>query len=235
MTGFYSDIFFLTPQFGYAIGVTFAEPRTLQTAYSIDGGSTWIEHPIPDTNALYDFRFVSVSTGYYTSRAGLFKTVDTGRTIQKINSTPCNGLYFFSPNSGMVYSNAFQITNDAGTSWQTGTSLNLDNLFSYINFIHFTDAAHGWMSAENSLYKTIDGGVSWTKKNFASIIRDIHFINSNIGYIAFDSEIYETIDAGSSWIRSCKLGSDKFVEIFFLDENTGWACSQNGYVYRIKH
>ena len=82
--------------------------------------------------------------------------------------------------------------------------------------------------------KTADGGVNWTTQVRPHQAVDIQFINNLTGFYCSPDEIYKTTDGGNTWTRICKIADKRILEIFFLDENTGWACGLDGLLLRYK-
>ena len=79
--------------------------------------------------------------------------------------------------------------------------------------IHFIDENHGWATRSTKIYKTIDGGVTWTPifTNSTTHFRSISFLTATHGFAGnlgpgdYDATVtdtnvlYETFDGGSSW------------------------------------
>jgi len=235
-TGYYTDLLFVDSLFGFAKGYTKASPYNIIEACTIDGGATWKESTLAYTVQFNDFCFVSRSTGYFSAEDGIYKTVDTGKTLQKTYSSGSSGIYFLDSNNGFAFTvNGLQKTNNGGASWQQANNLILRSASGFPKFLQFTDINHGWLTADSSFYRISNGGSSYVKTDFGNMVGDVQFINNTVGYISFLNEIYKTTDGGNTWIRSCKIALDNnFKEIFFLDEHTGWACSQDGTTYRLK-
>lgn len=59
--------------------------------------------------------------------------------------------------------------------------------------------ADGWGAA---VYKTTDGGQSWTQSNYnnGEYLRNIEFLNENIGFLgALSPDFYRSVDGGQNW------------------------------------
>lgn len=100
--------------------------------------------------------------------------------------------------------NAFQSilkTSDNGSTWSDvtpdPTSIN------QINAISFTDPLTGYATDETNLYKTTNGGNSWTTSVPGFGIKDINFIDANNGYacgeIFPNAVVMKTNDGGQTW------------------------------------
>ena len=108
---------------------------------------------------------------------------------------------------GSIY-DAFTRSTNGGNTWEAGTF----NAGSGLSQIFAIDADVCWAvfntNADQGLYKTEDGGVTWVKKggvygagSFANVI---HFFNDNDGFAQGDAvggeyELYVTTDGGETW------------------------------------
>ena len=212
-----------------------------QAIYITDDYTNWRAKtsPVTFTGLAPDIRFTSIATCYASANNGLFKTTDTANTWNKVYSNPVNGMYFFDDNTGVVYDYSATPPSDVYKTWDGGAHWQPlgyipGHVVSY-NTLQFTDSLHGWLSRGDSLFNTIDGGKTWYgQKSRDGLMYDVQFINNNVGYYAAYGEIYKTTDGGQNWSRTCKLANEGIIEIFFLDEKTGWACGSSGSILRLK-
>lgn len=98
----------------------------------------------------------------------------------------------------------FFITNNGGISWDSVKFNTLGGSFGVIRDIFFIDSLTGFASGDNeTILKTIDGGLSWATKNtnFSGIsLNSIYFQNSFVGYASGnDGLVYKTTDGGNTW------------------------------------
>jgi len=68
----------------------------------------------------------------------------------------------------------------------------------------FVDANHGWLSigpssGPTTLYRTVDGGATWTIASQTQPLHRVTFENANLGWSISRNAIYTTTDGGSSW------------------------------------
>lgn len=212
-----------------------------QGIYITDDYINWRAKSLPASLSLFapDLQFTSAAIGYISTNTGLFKTSDTANTFTRVYSKPVNGLFFFDDNNGIIYdysaaapSDIFKTT-DGGANWQSLAYI--PGRATSFNVMQFVNTQAGWLSRGDSLFNTINGGANWSgRRSPGGIINDIQFLSDKIGYIAAAEEIYKTTDGGQTWTISCKLAKENIIEIFFLDEKTGWACGELGSILRLK-
>jgi photosystem II stability/assembly factor-like uncharacterized protein len=235
------NLFFVNPQFGFAEGSS-------QLATTVNGGNSWTVK-ILSTDSGQTIFFVDPLIGFYgdAGRGGLKKTTDAGNnwlTIFSDPGTPPNYYpYFLNADTGFVAtgSGTFASTSNGGQTWQTRTGILPINQFSEsYNQLFFVNKNNGFYACPSGIMKTIDGGQSWQKVLLDSIdgplntINVIRFVDENTAYYKGLSAIYKSTDGGQTWSLNCKLGSDHFIGMYFLDIHTGWACTDKGRILRIQ-
>ena len=227
------NIQFLDSQHGFVQGST-------QLGITVDGGKTWSLKSIASGYA-YTFQFVTPGTGYYNDyKKGIYKTTDTGTTWNLIYDGTGKGPNFIF--DFLDSSNGFNLVNahinktiDGGNNWQLVTSNITDTSFETFYKMQFLDTLHGYFGSPNGLFKSSDGGKSWSNVLAVQTTFMVpHFFDNNNGYCLAANKIYKTTDGGNNWTVSCKLGQDDFSGMHFLDINTGWATTFGGFVLRLK-
>lgn len=229
------NFFFLNSQYGFAQGAS-------KIDITRDGGNTWTTKSLPTGNALGVF-FISPSTGYYCDLSyGVYKTTDTCNTWTLVYHSSSGNLgyypYFLNSNTGFVASSdgILSKTSNGSASWQqiaSNVASNATSQQSY-NTLLFLDSLNGFYGTKAGLLKTTDGGTTWNVVNAnGGNVNIVKFLDANTGYYLSDAAIYKTTNAGQSWTTSCKLGSDSFFGMSFINSSTGWACTNGGYIYRI--
>ena len=229
-------LFFQSPQYGYAIGPSFMQ-------ITRDGGQTWTQKKLPSQGAL-NFSFVTPSTGFYNDiYTGVYKTTDTGNTWVNVYHDP-NGQagvyysYFFNDMKGYVITGLGTVakTYDGGASWiQKATNIISPPVNGEdFNLIQFVDSLTGYFPCRYGLYKTTDGGSTWNNI-FArgGRLNIIKALDANNAYYVSDSAIFKTTNGGQSWTEDCRLVSESFLDMSFIDVNTGWACTSKGSVLKL--
>src|SRR5690606_26553042 len=105
------------------------------------------------------------------------------------------------------------VTSDGGANWNTVVAdLPTNALISDIagvdaNTAFIVTAPHSGSGAANGIWKTTDGGFTWTQQSAygnSSFANQIYFWDANNGFSAGDPvggvfEMYQTTDGGNTW------------------------------------
>lgn len=195
------DIFFPAPDLGWAVGISYTVPVPKSfILHTSDGGESW--EPQEDN-----------SWGGF------------------------NGVHFTDPQHSCAVGNTGSITctPDGGNNWVVISGAYCRPT---LHDIFFINDQVGW-AAGGQLYpgttilaNTLDGGASWTEVEMEGyVFYDLFFINQQKGWIAGgptvssgEPVIMHTNDGGFSW-ENQYTGSTwhSMQEIYFLDDQTGWA------------
>ncbi|MFN5416572.1 MAG: YCF48-related protein [Flavobacteriia bacterium] len=137
---------------------------------SIDQGANWQELN-PNTNAeLWGLKVINENLIYCTGGGSLIlRSTDGGTTWNSLNhplssaSILFNSVDFYATQNGVVISNLGKIlyTQDAGNSW----SESINNNMEYFRQVHFISQDEVYISGQNSLKKSNDGGKTWLNLN----------------------------------------------------------------------
>jgi photosystem II stability/assembly factor-like uncharacterized protein len=104
--------------------------------------------------------------------------------------------------------------------------------------IQFTEgqADTGWISGEDRIFATTDGGNSWTMQyrgSQGSALWALSSPNSRTVYaVGGDGKILKTSDAGASWITQASPTTEFLYGVTFLDENNGWIAGDLGIIMK---
>jgi photosystem II stability/assembly factor-like uncharacterized protein len=223
---------FLDNLYGFAQGVN-------QLAVTRDGGASWTLKSLPTNNA-FTSQFLFPSTGYYNDYSlGLYKTTDSGSTWRQIYSGAGQGPNFIfsfvdTLHGFLMVNGNFSKTVDGGISWQSVTTGVTGPSFTTYYKMQFLDTLTGYCASPAGLFKTSDGGKTWSNLlPVATTYMVPFFLDKTNGYCLAANAIYKTTNGGNSWDISCKLGTDDFSGMYFLNMNTGWATTFGGYVLRL--
>ncbi|MCY7409025.1 MAG: hypothetical protein LH473_02035 [Chitinophagales bacterium] len=95
--------------------------------------------------------------------------------------------------------------------------------------LYFLDNNTGFISGHYSIYKTTNGGITWTiiSTQTASYL-DYFFVNPSVGIAAtYDGasykNIWRTIDGGVTWLNVDSEANYYINSVWFINENSGWA------------
>ncbi len=167
---------------------------------SVDGGENWKFMGLPDSERISeilvdprnsDVVYVAVPGHLWdaNSERGLFKTIDGGKTWEK--------LFFIDNDTGCI-----DIDMDP-----KNPDLLIASMWKFRRFPYFFDAG----SVQSGMYKTLNGGKSWKKLKTGlpagkqgRVVVDFHLSDSKIVYALVESKktyIYRSDDSGESWVK----------------------------------
>jgi Uncharacterized protein related to plant photosystem II stability/assembly factor len=96
--------------------------------------------------------------------------------------------------------------------------------------VFFVDSSLGWVGGNSGIFKTTDGGTTWTSQTLpvAVNITRIVFLSSNIGFaVGSNGTILKTINAGVNWIQKPSNVQRDLQSIYFKDSQHGWICGRD--------
>lgn len=118
--------------------------------------------------------------------------------IAKISFTDVNNGFAGGSNNNLQ---SLISTTDNGTTWIDITPDPTSTIFT--NSISFINPQQGFVSGQTVLYKTFDGGLTWTNIPIAFEITSIHFTDMNTGYVCGTENnaaaVIKTTDGGQTW------------------------------------
>jgi len=204
------------------------------------------------SHSLHSFYFTSANNGFCVGgRDGLYpficKTTNGGVTWDTLSFTQTTftavNVYFPSANVGYIcgdvaVSNTGLLkTTNAGTTWVDITAAAATAMdYTAISSMYFLNDNTGFActkpssSVQAAIYKTTDGGSSWTKlysltnnEGFFSL----QFVNSTTGFAAVTSGlVYKTIDGGINWTPiPLSLVQLNVYDVHFFTSQLGYAAS----------
>lgn len=232
-----NEIFFVNQNIGYIVG---ASNKILKT---MDAGTSWYLYTLTgapttmsDMESVY---FLDENTGYVAGN-GLYKTIDGGQTWSVLDTSPIfflHSVFFVNYDIGYIgsddYNSDIQIfkSTDGGATWLPS---NLITTSSWINAMFFVNPLTGYVVAGKTVYKTNDGGISWSSQilsiNFNCY--SVYFANLNTGWIASGPNIYRTDDGGISWTSEETGAMVKLYSIFFAAPNICYTTGSDGVILK---
>ncbi len=178
---------------------------------SFSANAQWIQlgtltgEPINFFYVIKQIQFSSEKTGYVLVGNDLFKTVDKGATWVKLGAPLLN-----------QKTPAFDfVTDDVGFAIVGGDL--------------------GTSAESDMIYKTTDGGTSWSRVDADNILSNgdyfcINFVNGQVGFVS-GGGLFKTTNGGANWTPvPAAFG---FGQIQFLNDNIGFARNTGNYNNRI--
>lgn len=238
---------------------TNSQSNTIGVLVTSDGGITWMERPEVSMGMKYVVLGSSgqawVSGDNWTiDKNGFFRSLDYGETWTDLSTSLSGELEeiwniddeilitstfkgLHPPPLGYYYLNT---STDAGIHWDEKV------LPAYIGRIYFKDDSIGfgydYDLGQKGLYKTVDGGLSWSLVLPDIRVRDIEFWDTKAGWVSDGSGIvyyttdgmqtYQKTNCIGSWIQSLNPLSTKEVlavsrnSIVYYKGNTGESCTE---------
>jgi|GEM_PF-1340321 len=216
-----------------------------------DSGGTWNYSLILPGVTFKDVQHINTSTffavGYDTSKqfGVLAKTVDGGNSWDTtLMDAPLLRVSFPSDSVGYLLTKDTFIykTIDSGKTWIEMTHQIYDSLRppSVFDKIHFVNDTVGFIVFWTKLFKTTDGGLSWSIKHSHSnsspwplyeYIVDIAFVEGDSTAYLIKEEygddfyIYKSTDLGDNWIAI-----DTMVNAFYFSQTISFPTKDTGYI-----
>jgi photosystem II stability/assembly factor-like uncharacterized protein len=209
---------------------------------SRDGGESWLRRQVVPAKdcTLTDVCFVDASMGWATGyrepedQAIILRTTDGGQTwssyappgaelLSKIDFT--DRLHGWTAGSGGEFGESVLLrTMDGGATW-TRLSGEWRRRGGNIGPLDFIDAFQGWFVDWDTVWHTIDGGLTWQKAQLSEsqTISDLAFTDADHGW-AVGTGILETQDGGQTWRTLA-------VRLYFGADLTTVACVDRQHVW----
>lgn len=200
-----------------------------------DLGANWeaISYPLTSPQAV---EFVNDTHGWILARESSLRTTDGGVQWERI-SMRGERFYFMDENTGWIVNDIGHVskTTDGGLS-----QIPLDTLDTTVAFdmmdIQFVNETTGFILTsdgfyeDSSVFKTTDGGLSWTVTQFETIVLEaMDFLNENHGWLVGEggfsgdpSIIFETTDGGNTWNNISSSVTTPFYDVDLVSEDNAW-------------
>lgn len=222
-----TDLFFTGPRTGWMIA---NHNNLYQTR---DGGATWQKSLTTKSN-LTSICFSDEKHGWVAGWDGtVCHTKDGGTSWHKQTSgTELNldKIVFVDTLHGWAIGGKTQLpylkwtpvlltTTDGGLTWKT------INACPSLHGIAFVDDKRGWGIGLDDIFRTTDGGETWTIQRYGDplSLSSMFFLNEKEGWVV-GTDVLHTNDGGESWSRlnDADLPS-AFQRVVFFDSRHGWA------------
>lgn len=186
-----------------------------------DGGKTWTL--VPYSSDLISDLFIINDRIFLSVPSAILASSNSGAGWEKL-VVPDNHygtqLLFIDENTGFVFGDVFYRFNGSSNTFDKLTSKIHDN----IHDLDFVNKSTGYAVGDHSIYKTSDGGSSWTKifnsgEGFAG---SIEMLSDSTGWFVSYNKIFRTTDAGAEW-KEFVISESKVLAkgITFYDDKLG--------------
>lgn len=186
---------------------------------TIDGGITWASvgggnigdniiwniDAIDENIALVTFTSPSITYLYRTTNGGVDWQLVYSQSGGFINDMhmidQLNGIAYGDPVGGKW---TVIRTNDGGASWNrilTEPTPNGSELGIYYNSLCVTDSLHIWFLGDHRVYRSIDGGITWSYSTTTNYFLSIWFNTNAIGMASTNvpQNSESSVDSGKTW------------------------------------
>jgi photosystem II stability/assembly factor-like uncharacterized protein len=215
---------------GFAVGNDQNYPAIIRTN---DKGVTW--DTVFLTTDISSFRDIFISdtlkafaVGSFTGGSGIIaRTSDFGNSWDTlITVNELTAVNFPTSQIGYIvgFNGTLLKTVDSGISW-TNLTMSIANNF---NSVQFLNDSVGFICGDTNIFRTQNGGITWTLSSFTHEMTALNFSSENIGYClshpTIDSvDLFKTIDGGLTWtLYSSFPGLHFFSSMCFMNDTVGY-------------
>ena len=197
-----------------------------------DAGASWQIVNTPGyTGNLWAIEFLTDNYGFIASDGKVLRTTNGGVDWQIIQAGDNQAIYIVdiidslhiaaAGYGGTNYRGKNMYSNDGGFTWITGGPLT----FEPVNDIKYANKDTGYVVMNNTIgFKTTNRGQQWTPNAVGGDWEIQFFKEQNIGYsVGIGLRIYKTENSFENWQRL--IINDNFSDVFFINEETGFAIS----------
>jgi len=138
---------------------------------------------------------------------GLVRTTDAGRSwrsfpVDDVPDRPSPGAFFVAGSSAWLIrqrGSSVVVTHAPPRDGTTTSRVSVSTARSLASSVAFIDSRRGWLSIGPTVYRTADGGRSWTLVTRDSPVRGpLHFVDAQVGW-SLGHEVARTDDGGKTW------------------------------------
>jgi len=240
LPGSFTDICFVDNFTGWIVGWSAVYQDEIVILHTIDAGDNWELQNHNSSGSIIDISvcFIDHQYGWIANGYMILHTSDGGEnwTQQESNSNEyLRDIYFLDANHGWAVgeNGTVLITSNGGTLWEPSPEPYLSGNDLYE--VTFIDTENGWScgnynngTVNGAILKTTDGGLSWEMQLTNQEINPMYCLSNMNGLSGFAAgahgEMIKTANGGNSWeMASSSVTTCDFRDVFFFDNNLGWA------------
>ena len=190
---------------GYAVGEFGTVLRT------DDGGATWTGVRTGMTDDLLKLRVIDANTFVAGGGCTLIRSDDGGQTLRRLRfnpsascGSPLAAMHFATKDTGFLVRTDGSVlrTDDGGARFASRAMLPATG-GGPPNDVWFTSADNGVVVTGTDtlgrVYRTTDGGNSWTEVATSGALRGLYFVSATTGYAVGQNAVLKTTDGGATW------------------------------------
>jgi photosystem II stability/assembly factor-like uncharacterized protein len=150
------------------------------------------------------------------------------RTVYFMTYWTLDKMLYASADSGYLFKSA-----DSGKSW---SAMSRATKTEFSRLVYFS-GQKGFIDINDTLFRTVDDGGSWTKAAIApraSIFRSIEFFDGSKGIMAAHGGIFQTADGGASWQLALDPG-DEVISVAVIGGASAYAMREGGAVLKTRN
>ncbi len=207
-----------------------------------DGGDHWIQSSTGSNSDLRQIKFYQNSELGWITGSSFFRTMNLGESWQEIEF-PEPGFIIYKSFDFLDQNNLFSVagrgrivkSTDSGLNWQ-----HISGFFYNPQSVQFFDSLNGITSADKGRFlKTFNGGNNWQEINTGTNLSftKLFMINQTTGFslgynytLNYNDYILKTTDGGETWSVKSIYYASHLKNIFFWDDQLGWACGYQGLI-----
>jgi len=200
---FFNDLAVVNASTVFAVGLDLGAAAYLILRTDNDG-VTWTPftygNGLGSCNAL---DFPNASTGYVVGDDGVYFKTTNGGADWSVNNAPTGDnlidVDFINAQNGWLLSVEAKLL----VTSNGGASFNIVNTPVPFIQVQMLSTQLGFASSGVGLYKTTDGGFSWTPTSIAPLLSGVgsfQMLDANLGYAISESTLAKTLDGGQNWL-----------------------------------
>ncbi len=204
---------------------------------TFDGGFTWELMNTGTAISLYNMHIPAQGTGYAVGGFGKIlsynEDIDAWEALTDGYFNKWSELFFIDENEGWAAGLGFHHTTDGGKNWDEQV---IDTGI-YVSAVHFEDNMNGWAAGHRQIYRTRDGGDSWSLqldlgKSYDTTLSRLFFTDTLHGWaLDYYGLLFHTNNGGNTWQEQFSGITDiQQNAIFAIDSMTAWISGGYGWI-----